>query len=88
MELPGGRPTDVNDRTVVYLRSRAINCDLDLSVMSKLLDIKNRKKRKNLCLILHQSICKWLVPGICVLNENVLSGFDCDTMKYFRNISV
>ena len=44
MELPGGRTIDVNDRTFMYLRSLAINCDLDLSVKTKLLYIENRKK--------------------------------------------
>ena len=39
-------------------------------------------------LILQQSICQWLVPGICVLNENVLSGVDCDTMTKYSGIFV
>ena len=63
MELPGGRPTDVNDRTFVYLRSLAMNCDLDLSVMSKLPDIKNRKKEKHVLGIVLQQSCPWNILG-------------------------
>ena len=46
MEIPGGKPTDVNDQTFVFLRSLAINCDLDLSVMTKLLKLRTEKGKK------------------------------------------